>query len=353
MRTPALLVLALLALSSCSNSSSSSPPTLGSGTVGPGGGAVTAEGGTISLVVPAGALFGDVQISISESFLSNVPGYVDVGPTYLFSPEKTSFASPATVQVPFDPALLPSIVTDSDLVVGYRDETGRVSGLKPVFVDRTNGLARVETAALGAFWVVSPDIVSGTGLFPLGDGDSYRFDTGTILTVARTTTEPNFRPGEIAKLTITEPGSTTGFYFAVAGTSLRLLGEFDTASYQERLETAATLIGDRDPIGTVRPNVTTLLGYQPYGSSFVRYSGLTRVTSELFAREEVVTPLGVFEAVHVPIDFEYQAPRPGPAARLLELWFAEGIGPVMLRVESGPVQKLVEAEVDGQPVTGN
>ena len=313
---------------------------------------MSAVGGTVSLVVPAGALLGDVQISISESFHSNVPGYIDVGQTYLFTPEKTSFAAPATVQLPFDAALVPSIVTNSDLVVGYRDETGRVSGLKPVFVDRQNGIVRVETGALGAFWVVSPDIVSGAGLFPLGNGDSYRFDSGTILTVAHTSSEPNFA-GTIAKLSITDPGTTTGFYFAVPGTSLRLLGEFDTSSFQERLETAATLVGDRDPIGTVRPNVTTLLGYRPYGGTFVHYSGLTRITSELFAREQVATPIGVFETVHVPIYFEYQAPRPGPASRLVELWFAEGIGPVMLRFESGPVQKLVEANVDGQPVAGS
>lgn len=351
-RTPLLACLLLLFVAGCKKSSSSAPP-LGTATIGAAGGTLTIADPPISMSVPAGALAGDVAFRVDNGQISKVPGYLDVGTAFAFSPADPAFATPATVVIPFSPSRVPGSVQDAELLIGYRAGTGQVSGLTPQQIDRTAGLATFDATSLGTFWVASPDVVSGASLFPLNDLDSYVYDSGLVVTVSRTQGEPNFTPAEVAKMTFTRAGLVTGLYLDDPAGSLVELGEFEVGRAQERLDSAVLLVADRDTVGTVRPVITTYLGFVPYGSSIVGYAGISRTTTELAERVRVSTPLGAFDTVRVTITTESTESLLHPGTEVLELWLADGVGPVMLRIgESGGVQRLVEATVGGQPVTG-
>lgn len=109
----ALLMLSLL-LAACSssdggnNNGGQNPPGVGlsGGTVmGPNGAQVT---------IPAGALASGTSIAVTQSNTGAPPlpaGFSSFGQMFSFTPHGTSFAMPATVIVPFDPASLPAGAT--------------------------------------------------------------------------------------------------------------------------------------------------------------------------------------------------------------------------------------------------
>jgi uncharacterized delta-60 repeat protein len=104
---------------------SSSPSPLPPGTVGAAGGTVTGPAGS-QVVIPAGALGQNVVISISQTSAGApaLPGdVIAIGPMFAFEPHGTTFGSPATVTIPFDPALLPAGGT----VTLYKTTSGQAS----------------------------------------------------------------------------------------------------------------------------------------------------------------------------------------------------------------------------------
>ena len=342
------LVLAAL-IAACSSSNS---PPLASGTIGVAGGVVAVPDGSPALIVPADALDGDVDFTIHDGLISIVPGYVDLGPAYLFSPVRTSFVAPAQVVVPYDPIAMPSSVDSRELRVGFRDAAGRVSGLVPLKVDPILGRITVETTGLGAFWVASPDVIAARDLFPLQDNDYYRFESDLIVTVSHTEVEPNFAPDRIVRVTFSHHGRMTGLYFE-AGAAIGQLGRFDVADSQERFDSPLLWLGARDAIGVTRPAVTTLVGCRPYGDTVVAYTGLTEVTTEIAGREWVTGPLGGFDAVRVSVTTRFSTTEPVLGQDFVEFWFAPEVGPVQIRIgrEATPL-KLVQAVVDGQVIFG-
>lgn len=83
--------------------------------IGPAGGTVDGPNGARA-VVPAGALTTFVDIRVATASGAGVPAFPPaglnaVGAVYAFTPHGTAFAQPATVRVPFDPALLPAGAT--------------------------------------------------------------------------------------------------------------------------------------------------------------------------------------------------------------------------------------------------
>ncbi len=122
--TTVLFVMGALALvaacgSSSSNDASSSPPPAGSASVDTTGGVV--EGAGVRLVVPAGAVQGNVTISIAVAPPNTAPpdGYVALSPIYVFSPNGLVFQKPVTVEIP-----LPSGVGSTDSIVWSSDSAG-------------------------------------------------------------------------------------------------------------------------------------------------------------------------------------------------------------------------------------
>ena len=89
----------------CGCSSADRPPGQGSGSsIGPAGGTVSSPSGA-QVVVPAGGLSAPALIAVTQSG-SGAPalpaGVVAFGPIFAFTPHGTTFATPATITVPFD-----------------------------------------------------------------------------------------------------------------------------------------------------------------------------------------------------------------------------------------------------------
>jgi len=83
------------------------PPAAPAGTIGAAGGTVSTDDG-VELVVPAGALASEVAIEVQVSAAGAPafpPGVAAWGKTFALTPHGTSFSTPVTVTVPFDPAL--------------------------------------------------------------------------------------------------------------------------------------------------------------------------------------------------------------------------------------------------------
>jgi len=106
----------------------------GTGEVGPAGGTVEGHYGA-RLTVPAGALAGTLTLGIARDS-TGAPAFAPeevaaVGAPYALTPHGTTFSSPATVRVPFDPAL----VSPGETPVLYKAEEGGSFAPLPTTVD--------------------------------------------------------------------------------------------------------------------------------------------------------------------------------------------------------------------------
>lgn len=106
--------LAVLTLSACGgdddDDDAGGGSTTQSGGVGANGGVVSGPNGA-QVVIPAGALAQNTAIAVTQSS-AGAPalpsGLTPVGQVFAFTPHGTTFASPVTVAIPFDPTLVPS-----------------------------------------------------------------------------------------------------------------------------------------------------------------------------------------------------------------------------------------------------
>jgi len=83
------------------------------------GGTVTGAGGAVSITVPAGALAAPIAVTVAPATRPTAElvggAYGVVGTTYDFGPAGTTFTSPVTVTVKYDPAKLPAWALPTDL----------------------------------------------------------------------------------------------------------------------------------------------------------------------------------------------------------------------------------------------
>jgi hypothetical protein len=124
MRVPSPIVLvsaSMLAACGGGGASPASPtsggPTPTSSDVGPAGGTVTAAGGAVRLVVPAGALATPVALSIRSASGLPLDPHAIVSTAFTVVPPGTTFTTPATLVLHYDPSLGPSGVPERDLRV--------------------------------------------------------------------------------------------------------------------------------------------------------------------------------------------------------------------------------------------
>jgi uncharacterized delta-60 repeat protein len=109
------VALACIALVACGGGGSgdgdtpASPPPV-TALIGAAGGTVTGPNDA-TVVIPAGALATDIDITVAQTN-AGAPalptGVTAFGATFAFTPHGTTFATPVTVTVPFDPALVPA-----------------------------------------------------------------------------------------------------------------------------------------------------------------------------------------------------------------------------------------------------
>ncbi len=341
-------VVAVLGLPSCS-SKASPPPPLGT-TIGAAGGDFVVGSGVLTLSVPAGALAADTILRVTAGTSTPQVGWTEVSAVVEFLPGDLTFAVPATLILPYAAARISSTVSNSELRVAYRrDPTSAVVTLLPSAAN--GGSIVVEAAALGTYWAIAPDVVDADTLWPLNDGDTYTFDSGLTLTVTRTATEPNLAPLPVAKITLEFGGRTFGWYLDDRNARLGRLGTFVAPDFQEVFDTSLLLVDTRDRIGLVRPVATTFRGFAPFGQTTVGYRGITAITTTIAARERIGTLLGSFDTIRVPTQMTWNNSDLEQGEEQLEFWFARRVGPVALRLSAtGPVLRLVEGTVGGQPV---
>ena len=118
---------------------------------------------SVSISIPSGALSGSVTIQVS---LYNDPPVTDglAGPVFFFGPSGLQFASPVTITVPYDPALVPPGVTENDLaVIRYDEAEGSWTALLPSVVDTLNHTVSGETDHFSGF---AAGIPAGTNHAP-------------------------------------------------------------------------------------------------------------------------------------------------------------------------------------------
>jgi hypothetical protein len=124
-----------LVLAACS---SSTPPPSGGGTVGSNGGAVAA-GDAAAVDIPPGALGANTPITITPTTAAAPDATDEVGTVYLFGPEGTQFEVPVTVTLAFDPTLLPTGDTSSDIEIFTAPAgTTTYSALATTIIDNTH-----------------------------------------------------------------------------------------------------------------------------------------------------------------------------------------------------------------------
>ncbi|MEO5883780.1 MAG: hypothetical protein ABIQ06_15290 [Caldimonas sp.] len=105
LRLAAALFVAI-GLAACGGSDEEETPA-SRATIGAAGGTLAGPGGA-QIVVPAGALAQPTQITIAQDDAGAPPlptGSTAFGPMFALTPHGTGFAAPATISVPFDPAL--------------------------------------------------------------------------------------------------------------------------------------------------------------------------------------------------------------------------------------------------------
>jgi hypothetical protein len=345
-----LWLLAALGTAGCDNSNGTPPPPFGV-VIGPGGGQLTVGTGLLQLDVPPGAVAVDTRFAISEVDPDPVPGWFAASPAFRFDPQPFAFAVPATITMPYSTEAVSVAVANSELRVAFRSAPGAaVEPQVPLFAG--SGIAQLQTSSLGAFWVLAPDVVDADSLWPLGNNDSYSYDSGLVLDVARTATEPNIAPLNVAKVTLTDGGTATGIYFDDRTNLLALRGTFDGTALQEVWAASALLISTRDPVGSERSTAGTLSGFRPLGQTTASYTGVSEAATAIVAREHTNTLLGTFLTVHVALAIDSSNTELVQRSQRLELWFARRIGPVAIRrTPGGPIERLAAGTVGGTPLT--
>ena len=230
-RPGALLLGAWIAIGIGCTSSGSDDSGGGStsGTVGPSGGTVVLSGGP-TLVVPAGALSATTTITIQATGQNGPSG----GPVYEFSPAGTTFAPPATVQLP-----VPSGVANPRI---YWTQVGSSTQFDALATTVTGSIASAQVSHFSLAYVApAPQVATPTFSPPAGT-----YPAAQSVTIATTTA------GATIHYTIdgTDPTAASTTYSApvsvTASSTLKAIA-VATGYTTSAVGTAAYVIGGTTP----------------------------------------------------------------------------------------------------------
>jgi len=210
------------------------------------GGTVTGAGGAVTITVPAGAVAAPVGVTVTPATRPTAElvggAYGVVGTTYDFGPAGTTFTSPVTVRVRYDPANLPAWALPTDLGL-YHFTAGAWVRLPNQVIDP---VARTVTATTTSF---SP--------FTIGT----RLPQGTLTPAVG---QVNFIQRSVT-FTASVPGRTgTGFTYTWTGTGFNgVISPLFGADAQYTMTQAQLPKGELDqvqviirgPIDPSQPNV--------------------------------------------------------------------------------------------------
>jgi hypothetical protein len=108
-------ILLAVVLLSCSDDSDPTDPYVDGTPIGPAGGTVTSADGRLSLVIPAGALSAEINITVEPAAAPPTDIGMVAGRSYDLGPTGTLFAQPAALSLSFADATLPTGVDEGAL----------------------------------------------------------------------------------------------------------------------------------------------------------------------------------------------------------------------------------------------
>ncbi len=152
------------------------PVILGSGTVSAAGGDVTLTEGELkgtTVIVPAGAVDGDVEITIGTIVGIGMKGAEPVSHTIYLGPEGQQFKKPVTLVLPYQTGSVSQAAQSGVSVLKRSEATGKVVdlGADKVAVDAVTGVVRTEVTSFSSFEAaIVPRIY---GAFTLTDPDMW------------------------------------------------------------------------------------------------------------------------------------------------------------------------------------
>jgi hypothetical protein len=137
---------------------------------------VGSEGGNLTfgsgggLNIPAGAVSGDQSIIVGR-FDEAPPGAAPAGPLFYFGPPGTTFSTPATITVPYDPAMIPAGMAEEDLsLVRFDESTGAYVVVEPSTVDTNAKTISAQISSFSGYGAALSTSVSAETLPTVGFG---------------------------------------------------------------------------------------------------------------------------------------------------------------------------------------
>ncbi|RWU09857.1 hypothetical protein [Pedobacter chitinilyticus] len=135
--------------------------------IGAAGGEVTVPNTTVKLVIPAGAIDGDVNFSVQEVSRTLADGAV--GTTYRFLPENVTFKQDVQITMPYYSS---SNMIPSRLRLAYQDKNGYWHKAKDAIVDYYKETVTVKTRHFSDWVAISDIYIKNTGKENLEKGES-------------------------------------------------------------------------------------------------------------------------------------------------------------------------------------
>ncbi len=335
----AFAVLALAMLAGCSSKSST---RLASVEIDASGGTIAVDSGILAgtmLVVPAGAVVDPVTVSIDMTGVTAVPDASAIGPAAAFSPDGTTFATPATLTLALTPVMAaqlpPEGAAPAGIVIKQRQRDGRIIDIVPTAVDQTAGTVTAEVSTLASFWVarqVSGGDIAMFDYWPMAAGDRWEFVDNFAVTVTESNSEPNL-PTLVTRLSLVGSGIDEGFYFERVGGETDVFGRYGryATTEQDLYDQGLVLLPATMRLGDQVVSMDGYDGYTPIGTTMSTFRGDETITVRLLTEGRYQTSLGQFnDVLEVEIEGDRVDDRPDSSTSVFHLWLARDIGPIQL-----------------------